>query len=182
MRTNTITPLLKTCIARSLLLLLEEKNLDVISVKEIVERAGVNRSTYYRHFQSKTDVVRYFYRQRLDEYLGTLPAAPEPEAYFAGMFESFLRYKRELLLLHSHGLSYLLLDEMNSRIPASLAGRKADAAALYCHYHLGGVFNSFCYWLRGEMCIPPARLAHLCVQILPADFQPQLLNQGTGER
>ena len=182
MRTNTITPLLKTCITRSLLLLLEEKDLDAISVKEIVERAGVNRSTYYRHFQSKTDVIRYFYRQRLDEYLGTLPTAPEPETYFAGMFESFLRYKHELLLLHLHGLSYLLLDEMNSRIPASLTGRKADAAALYWHYHLGGVFNSFCYWLRGEMSIPPARLAHLCVQILPADFQPQLLNQGIGER
>ena len=66
MRSNTITPLLKTCIVHALLLLLEEKELDAISVTEIVARAGVNRSTYYRHFSSKADVARYFYAVRLD--------------------------------------------------------------------------------------------------------------------
>ena len=171
---RSITPLLKTCIVHSLLLLLEEKPLESISVKDIAARAGVNRSTWYRHFRSKTDVIRFFYAQRLDEYLETLPESPEPRAYFTGMFESFLQYREELLLLHEKGLSYLLLEEMNARIPAMLAGRHGDAAALYCHYHLGGVFNCFCYWLDGGMQLAPARLARLCVQILPADFSPRL--------
>ena len=175
MRSNTITPLLKTCIVHALLLLLEEKELDAISVTEIVARAGVNRSTYYRHFSSKADVARYFYAVRLDEYLETLPAAPEPEAYFTGRFESFLRYKRELLLLHRRELSYLLLEEMNARVPPPPDPARGDAVSLYGSYHIGGVFNSFLYWLRGEMAIPPVRLARLCVEMLPADFQPQLL-------
>lgn len=175
MRANTITPLLKTCIVHSLLLLLEERELDAISVKEIVARAGVNRSTYYRHFPSKAAVIRYFYCQRLDEYLEAMPAGLSPEAYFTGMFESFLRYRPELLLLHRRALSYLLLDEMIARIPQILDGRTDEAAYLYCNYHIGGVFNSFRYWLDGGMTIPPARLARLCVQILPADFRPLLL-------
>ena len=44
---------LSECIVQSLLLLLQDKAIDEISVKEIVEKAGVNRSTYYRHFRTK---------------------------------------------------------------------------------------------------------------------------------
>lgn len=181
MQAKNGTALLKACIVHGLLLLLKEKTLEQISIKEIVARAGVNRSTYYRHFQSKTDVIRFFYRRRLDEYLQSVPSGLPTAAYFAGMFESFLRYKDEILLLHGRGLSYLLLDEMNSRISGMLAGRKDAAAELYFHYHLGGVFNSFCFWLQSDMQIPPGQLARLCVRILPENFQPQLLRHTNEE-
>ena len=94
---------LSRCIVQSLLLLLQDKALDEISVKEIVEKAGVNRSTYYRHFSTKQDVVRHFYQLRLDEYLSSVSTNISARAYFTGMFESFLRYKKELILLDQRG-------------------------------------------------------------------------------
>lgn len=155
----------------SLLRLLRSKTLDAVSVTEIVEKAGVNRSSYYRHFQTKRDVIRCFYEARLDEYLAAVDGSVDTETYFAGMFREFLRYKEALLLLDREGLSYMLLEVLNDRIPAS-----SDAvSALYANYHIGGVFNAFRYWLRGGMEISPEKLAQQCVQILPADFAPKLL-------
>ena len=36
----------------ALLILLEKKNYEYITVKEICEKAGVNRSTFYLHYET----------------------------------------------------------------------------------------------------------------------------------
>lgn len=174
MRKNTTTPLLKACITESLLLLLAEKDLDQVSVKEIVEKAGVNRSTYYRHFQTKQDVIRYFFECRLDDCLSAMPEGIGLEQYFTAIFNHFLQYKQELLLLDRMSLSHLLLDAMNARIRERSCCSPDPVQQLYCSYHIGGVFNSFRYWLAKDMTIPPEDLARQCILILPKDFSPQL--------
>lgn len=176
MRKNNAKTLLKECIVQSLMLLLQEKRIEEISVLEIVEKAGVNRSTYYRNFAAKQDVIRQYYEMRLDEYLSTVKEGIQPMQYFTGMFQSFLQHKKELLLLDRHALTYLLLEEMNSRI-MQIHGQEPDAlVSLYSNYHIGGVFNSFRYWLSEEMATPPEQLAERCLMFLPKDFSPKLLN------
>lgn len=41
----------------ALIALLKEKDLEYITVKEICERAGVNRSTFYLHYETITDLI-----------------------------------------------------------------------------------------------------------------------------
>lgn len=41
----------------ALLLLLEKKPFEYITVKEVCEKAGVNRSTFYLHYETMTDLV-----------------------------------------------------------------------------------------------------------------------------
>lgn len=41
----------------ALLLLLEEKDFDYITVKEVCLKAGVNRSTFYLHYESMNDLL-----------------------------------------------------------------------------------------------------------------------------
>ena len=41
----------------ALLFLLEKKEYDSITVKEIWEKAGVNRSTFYMHYDTKDDLL-----------------------------------------------------------------------------------------------------------------------------
>ena len=148
---------LSGCIVQSLLLLLQDKSIEEISVKEIVEKAGVNRSTYYRHFGTKQDVIRHFYQLRLDEYLSCVSANISTRSYFTGMFE------------------FLLLEELNTRIAQVHGNSKAAVHSLACNYHIGGVFNSFRYWLFEDMATPPDKLAHQCLMFLPRDFCPYLL-------
>ena len=41
----------------SLILLLEKKDYSFITVKEICEKAGVNRSTFYLHYETMNDLL-----------------------------------------------------------------------------------------------------------------------------
>ena len=63
-RKAVTTEMLKAGLAESLLRLMDEKPFAEITVREIAEGAGIDRSTYYRHFATREDV--------LDDYLGGL--------------------------------------------------------------------------------------------------------------
>lgn len=62
-RKSITTEMMKSYIADALLILMTKKDYTDITVGEIVEKAGVNRSTYYRHFEKKEDVITYFLDQ-----------------------------------------------------------------------------------------------------------------------
>ena len=67
----------------ALIVLLEEKDLEYITVKEICHQAGVNRSTFYLHYDTIADLVNEtleminqrflsYFPQREDEVLGNM--------------------------------------------------------------------------------------------------------------
>lgn len=88
----------------ALLALLEEKDLEYITVKEICHQAGVNRSTFYLHYETIADLVNetlerinqrflsYFPRQE-EEILGNL-SSREREALVLVTREYLLPYLR----------------------------------------------------------------------------------------
>lgn len=45
------------CMDEALISLLKVKDLEYITIKEICEKAGVNRSTFYLHYETITDLV-----------------------------------------------------------------------------------------------------------------------------
>lgn len=51
----------KSWLTHSLLELMKEKSFSDITITEIAEKAQLDRRTFYRHFQSKKDILdRYF--------------------------------------------------------------------------------------------------------------------------
>ena len=57
----------KEVIIKTLFELLNEKPLAKITVKDIVERCGVNRNTFYYHFRDISDVVESALRREVDK-------------------------------------------------------------------------------------------------------------------
>ena len=57
----------------ALLALLEKKDFEYITVKEICERAGVNRSTFYLHYENTADLLKEATRHVLDRFLSYFP-------------------------------------------------------------------------------------------------------------
>lgn len=54
---NQRVALTKRLLEQGLLELLKEKNLDKINVSELCRLSGINRATFYRHFQTPADVL-----------------------------------------------------------------------------------------------------------------------------
>lgn len=80
-RKNTTTEMMKSYIVESLLIFMEEKPFADITISDIVNRAGVNRSTYYRHFYAKEDIVTYFFDNLMHEYMNLFKQNSNPTFY-----------------------------------------------------------------------------------------------------
>lgn len=53
--------------------LLEKKDFAYITVKEICEKAGVNRSTFYLHYETVSDLLAESARYIIDQFIDAMP-------------------------------------------------------------------------------------------------------------
>lgn len=58
------------------LLLLEQKEYDTITVKEICQKAGVNRSTFYLHYETMNDLLEKTVGMINDCFIASLSSVP----------------------------------------------------------------------------------------------------------
>lgn len=57
----------------SFLSLLEKKDFAYITVKEICEKAGVNRSTFYLHYETLSDLLEESAQHIVDQFVSSMP-------------------------------------------------------------------------------------------------------------
>ena len=60
----------------ALLLLLDQKDFDTITVKEVCKKAGVNRSTFYLHYESMNDLLEEMIGMINDRFKTSLASVP----------------------------------------------------------------------------------------------------------
>ena len=54
---------------QALISLLEKKDIEFITVSEITKKAGVNRSTFYLHYENTVDLLNETARFLLDDFM-----------------------------------------------------------------------------------------------------------------
>ena len=92
--------------------LLEKKDFAYITVKEICEKAGVNRSTFYLHYETVNDLLAESARYFVNQFVA---AMPYDTAEFMAKLQS--RPLEELYLITSEYLTpYLNFVKENSRL------------------------------------------------------------------
>lgn len=179
-RKNTTKQMMKEYMCESLVLLLRDKRYEEITVSEIADRAGVNRSTYYRNFLSKDDIVVFFYEKIMLEYLDLYQAQSRNtlEGYLCTMFRHFYTYKDALLLLYKNGLSHLLLKVLNRFFGKQVLEKLTLREHFRIYFHIGGIYNFFVLWFSTDMTEPPEELTKIALSLLPPDACPMLMTGG----
>lgn len=59
---------LKECIADAIIILIQEKPMEKLTVDEIVQKAGVGRATYFRAFRSKQEAITFKFIKMWEQY------------------------------------------------------------------------------------------------------------------
>ncbi|MDY5509626.1 TetR/AcrR family transcriptional regulator, partial [Dysosmobacter sp.] len=96
----------------ALIALLEEKDLEYITVKEICRLAGVNRSTFYLHYDTISDLVNETLEMIDQRFLSYFPRQEEE---VLGDIDS--RKREELILVtREHLVPYLCFIRDNKKI------------------------------------------------------------------
>ncbi|MEE8808276.1 MAG: TetR/AcrR family transcriptional regulator [Lactimicrobium sp.] len=157
-------------IAEALLLLMQKKPYEKITIGEITQKAGVNRSSYYRHFDTKEDIIRYVLMHIMQEYLAAYQSGKDKsfEAYTLQIFTTFYTHRKELLLIHRNHLSYLLLDVLNTCFKFDAVKDEIGSARQFeISYHIGGIYNNMLLWMNHQMKETPEQIADIALSFKP---------------
>lgn len=87
-------------IVSAFLLLIKENDFNKISVDMIMKKATVSRSTFYRYFKDKYDVMNATYKNLLDYYV-----APEQSKSYRDLCFHLFKYGQENLSIFKNALN-----------------------------------------------------------------------------
>lgn len=174
-RKNTTAVMMKQYIGEALLLLMEKKAYDTITIEEITRKAGVNRSTYYRNFTAKDDILKFYFGQTIHSYIQKIPDKPlSLEQYLLAMYTHYYRYKDKLLVIYRANKAHLILETLNSTF-SKIQSNPTLEKRYEIYYHTGGIYNTFVLWFQNNMEETPEVMAKISCMFLPGDFKPMLI-------
>ncbi len=139
-------------ITNALFELMEEKDYKSISITDIVNKAGLSRVTYYRHFSSKEDIVIRFFELTKNRFvdqirLNTTEGEENYELIILALFLFFKANMKANKCLKKAGLESELLkfltDEFLSKLPVKLDKYMA-------YFVSGALYNVLIHWLDGD--------------------------------
>lgn len=145
--------------------LLVEKTFDEIRVKDICERAGVHRSTFYDHFEDKLHLLTYGIQDLMDILIS--PATDNMDKMQHAVYRIFKFFK-----LNQQEYTLLFLDPRNAAakqlfqtefcrtLKRAIMARGPQASPQeverHCLFFTGGLFGVLTWWLEHDTQ-PPAR-------------------------
>lgn len=153
--------------------LLKEKKFSEISITDLVTESGVARTSYYRNFDSKEDIIKEYIRRLRTE----IDLALEYSARTFGdklnlqtltvHVSYYLKEKHNLLLLYNNGFGSLMLDETNRYIEESLGDMPYSSLERYSLYFTSGaIFNTMIQWLKTGAKETPCEMAQIIMELL----------------
>ena len=175
---NPLAAQSKQWILSALLSLMEEKDFDSISIKELMARAGLDRKTFYRNFHTKEEVLFLKLQELCQLYIEKLQALPNISAYTLtkAYFDVCSSNADFLLLLNRHSLLPLALLKFDEYLPvlndlflSNPAYRNKSKYELA--YQAGGFWNVTIRWLNDGGKETPAEMAQVMSAIMPSPLK-----------
>lgn len=161
----------KEWILQALLELMGKKAFKEITVKEIAERAGLDRKTFYRNFDTKEDVLRLYLHGACQEYINELKKQDIlttytiAKAYFT-VCQKHISFFRKLEKNDLLVFLLLIFDEYLPAIHKLFEAEKTSNNPLYYSeyalaYYTGGFWNISAKWIRDGAKKTPEEMANI---------------------
>ena len=149
----------KEWIFQALLILLREKNLEVITITEICEKAGVNRSSFYRNFASKEDVIA----KQLDYDFKKIVKLLNDNHSATYIYSYIFLNCKYVIELANYNLDYIMFEFLNQLQQRILKTKYIadEKDKLISVYHIAGVLNILLHWLNSKKAISTKELTQI---------------------
>jgi len=158
--------------------LLSVKPLYTITISEITQNAELDRRSFYRHFKTKEDVIRYTIHEKAEQCAEAIRQKNNDLDNFTivqTFFEACNGIKEMLLILYAQNLLHLFFAELNILIPKYhyqfpvhevLPVENGD---FILAYNIGGLCNLLIKWLDDDCKKTPEQMAEIVVQVFLAE-------------
>ena len=169
---------LKTCLRDSYFSLLKDKQIEDISVSEIAKLAGLSRTSFYKNYKTKDDIVRQYIDDFLKDFLVELRTNPitDSQVSTTALFSYFRSNKSRIKILIERGLFHLFFESFSHFLQESnlVINSKPNISEESLKYHYqytnGGILNLIESWMRGDMKETDEEMALIFKQIKKVNF------------
>lgn len=165
----------KDKLAYALFDLMRDTTYSRISVSALCTKASVERSTFYRNFESKSDVVELRILIIMNEYLASFLVGKTYtfRDYMLALFKTFERNEAVFKTLFENNLGDLLLDSIQHSFDLiSNVNEASNEERYHLSFHVGGIYNFVKQWVQRGMQDTPEQLTEYATSLFPADFKP----------
>ncbi len=174
----------RNLIVEALIGLTIEKGFGAVTVQDIVKRAGINRATFYRHYQDKFDLLDQ-YAEAVYQLPDNVPDPASPagedatvEKMVPGVARLLDHVRRHAeffrVMLGTNGdpafvakIRLYIQKRIRRSLPAALLSDE-NAADLYLSYVSSGAVGVLSWWLEHEMPYSPEQLAAILYRFIVA--------------
>lgn len=167
----------KTAILTAFESLLSEKRYEQITVQDIIDTANIGRSTFYAHFETKDDLLKYTCRELFEHIFDEHPGSEDSHDFSgeAGTLDAMLKHilyhlkddHNRYMRIFSCESADLFWSYFKSQFEL-LVGRhkicqQAEAISVpedyYINYYCSAYIESVKWWFRHGLKISPEELA-----------------------
>jgi len=164
----------RTCswILEAILLLIDEKPFNNITVSDITNKAGIARQTFYRNYKDKDDVIIKYFKNIFNSELITVENIHNKNKYENILLTFNIKYmvknqkNLKKLLTAITGIENLFMDRFNEWQDNLIKQYKlkSEMRIIYrykVYYQMTGILRIIMDWFKNDMPVPVIELTKL---------------------
>lgn len=156
----------KNCMADALLELSESRRYEAITITDLCDRAQVSRVSFYRHFDSKDDILLFRFTSRYEAWMRAHPEydseSEDSLIQAEGFFEFMLSERGFLEALVRLDKMSVLLDFLHNLIGPNVGDDAGER--FYRSFYIHGCFGIYCEWVEMGMVQSPGEMSRFIHQ------------------
>ena len=175
----------KEILAESIRELAEQKPIDKITIKEIVDNCEYSTATFYRHYRDKYDLIAWEYSRDLEQIMNQIDfnetSWKQTLMDGAGYYAEHKEYLANLLLNTSgydsfiHHMTEINYMSLSKRVLKAAGTRKLDEKTeMLIRIYVFGTVQLSCEWILGKYEASPSTLAEVYEHALPEPLRQYL--------
>ena len=155
----------RECIQAALIRLMKTKDLKDITITELTKTAGVSRTTYYRNYYDKADVLQDLFSGLMREIAGEITASKTVYDTALAVFDGIRRNADVYQILLRAHYAEAMLREI-TRIASSDLPENQPLEQMRIVFLTGALFNMVCTWMDAGMQQTPEQMADIYMEIV----------------
>ena len=156
---------IRMCIARTLIQLMESKNLDDITITELVKKANVSRMTFYKYYKSKQAVLSDYMYEIVNDYVKDLKKRADIGKFhefrrICHCFEFFKQYSNLIMILINSNMYSVVINAVNNYMDTYVLP-VTHYSRYELYYYGGALCNTYIKWIENGMVETPEEIAKI---------------------
>lgn len=179
-----MSQLTKKAIVETFVRLLNERPLNKITVKDIVEECGINRNTFYYHFEDIPSLVEEILRTEAEQVIGKNQDTVAWEDAFIDAADFALKNKRAVYHIYNsvsrdvvdrylNAIAEYVMCRFVEHMSEGIAAHEQDKA-LIVHFYKAALVGMIVDWLEAGMKYEPEILIRRVGQLFDGNIRISL--------